>query len=78
MRIGASLLLIAIGAILKFAVTKHINGIDIQVVGVILMIVGIIGLLFDLVLWGTRRRTVVSHQPGATYVSQPGDPIERY
>jgi Domain of unknown function (DUF6458) len=78
MRIGASLLLIAIGAILKFAVTKEVNGIDIQTVGVILMIVGIIGLLFDLVMWGTRRRTVVTRQPGATYVSQPGDPIERY
>jgi hypothetical protein len=78
MRIGASLFLIAIGAILKFAVTKHVNGIDLQVVGVILMIIGIIGLIFDLALWGTRRRTVVTRQPGVTYVSQPGDPIERY
>jgi Domain of unknown function (DUF6458) len=78
MRIGASLFLIAIGAILKFAVTTHVDGVDLQVVGVILMIVGIVGLLFDLVLWGTRRRTVVTREPGVTYVSQPGDPIERY
>jgi hypothetical protein len=78
MRIGASLFLIALGAILKFAVTKHFSGIDLQVVGVILMIVGIIGLLFDLALWGTRRRTVVTREPGVTYVSQPGEPLDRY
>ena len=78
MRIGASLFLIAVGAILKFAVTKHFNGFDVQTVGVILMIIGIVGLLFDLVLWGTRRRTtVISHggyvAPGAPYVA-PGTP----
>ena len=78
MRIGASLFLIAIGAILKWAITAHIDGVNLGVVGVILMIVGIIGLLFDLALWGTRRRTVVTRRPGATYVSEPGDPIERW
>jgi hypothetical protein len=78
MRIGASLFLIAIGAILKFAVTKHVSGIDLAVVGVILMIIGIVGLVLELVLWSTRRsRTaVVTRAPGATYV-QPGDPIDR-
>jgi hypothetical protein len=78
MRIGASLFLIAIGAILKWAITAHVNGVDLQVVGVILMVVGIIGLAFDLVLWGTRRRTVVTRRPGTTYVEQPGEPIERW
>lgn len=78
MRIGASLFLIAVGAILKFAITAHVNGIDLGAVGVILMIVGVIGLLFDLVLWGTRRRTVIEHRPGVTYVSEPGEPIDRY
>jgi uncharacterized protein DUF6458 len=78
MRIGASLFLIAIGAILKFAVTTHVDGVDLQVVGVILMVIGIVGLIFDLALWGTRRRTVVTREPGVTYVSQPGEPIERY
>jgi len=77
MRIGASLFLIALGAILKFAVNKHVNGIDINTVGVILMVVGIIGLLLELLLWTNRRRTtVVSQQPGVTYV-QPSDPIDR-
>lgn len=68
MRIGASLLLIAIGAILKFAVTKHFSGINIQTVGVVLMIIGIVGLVFELILWGTRRRTTVIQSPAAPYV----------
>ena len=78
MRIGASLFLIALGAILKWAVTASVHGINLHVVGVILMIVGIVGLLFDLIMWGTRRRTVVTREPGVTYVSEPGAPIERY
>ena len=78
MRIGASLFLIALGAILKFAVTAHASGIDLQVVGVILMIIGIVGLAFDVALWSTRRRTVVTSEPNATYVSEPGQPLERY
>lgn len=72
MRIGASLFLIAIGAILKFAVTKKISGVDISTVGIVLMIVGVIGLLISLILLTTRRRTDVIHEPGAagrtTYV----------
>jgi heme/copper-type cytochrome/quinol oxidase subunit 2 len=84
MRIGASLFLIALGAILKYAVTKHFNDINVQTMGVILMIVGIVGLLIELFLWSNRRRTtVVTRQPGVTYVqpadpyAQPGDPIDR-
>jgi hypothetical protein len=48
--IGTSLFLIAIGAILKYAVTAHVSGIDIQTVGVILMVVGVIGLILGLYL----------------------------
>src|SRR5690349_5740546 len=59
MRIGASLVLIAIGAILKFAITKHFNGINVQTVGVVLMIIGIAGLAFSLILLSTRRRSTV-------------------
>lgn len=67
MRIGASLMLIAVGAILKFAVTKHVSGINIQTVGVVLMIIGIAGLVFELIMWGTRRRTTVVDS-GMAYV----------
>ena len=54
-----SLFLIAAGAILKFAITDGISGIDLEVVGVILMIVGVIGLLISLLymsLWADRSR----------------------
>ena len=59
MTIGMSLFLIAAGAILKFAITDGISGIDLGTVGVILMIVGIIGLLISLLymsLWADRSR----------------------
>lgn len=59
MRIGASLVLIAIGAILKFAVTASVSGVDLGMIGVILMIIGGIGLLISLILMATRRRTDV-------------------
>lgn len=48
MATGTSLLLIAIGAILAFAVNYTVSGVDIQAIGAILMIVGIIGLVFSL------------------------------
>jgi len=59
MTIGTSIVLIAIGAILKYAVTADVDAIDIQVVGTILMIVGILGLaislLYTFVLADRRR-----------------------
>jgi Domain of unknown function (DUF6458) len=65
MTIGASLFLIAVGAILNFAVTATVAGIDIQTVGVILMIVGGFGLLFGIVLIGmASRRGVPPSSPG--------------
>jgi Domain of unknown function (DUF6458) len=66
MYIGTSLFLIALGAILKFAVTATVAGIDVQTAGVILMVVGVLGLLISLALmtvWSDRRRRadVVEH-----------------
>lgn len=58
MSIGASLFLIAVGAILAFAVTADVSGVDIQVVGWILMAAGGLGLLVSLLFWswgGPRR-----------------------
>jgi hypothetical protein len=49
MTIGTSLFLIAVGAILKWAVTWTVAGIDLHVAGVILIIVGVVGLLIGLV-----------------------------
>lgn len=58
MGVGTSIVLIAIGAILKFAVTASIGGVELETVGVILMVVGVIGLLVSLIwmVLATRRR----------------------
>ena len=50
MTIGASIFLAAVGAILRFAVTGDVSGIDIQTVGTILIVAGIVGLLIGLAL----------------------------
>jgi hypothetical protein len=61
--------------VLKFAVTKSINGISLGTVGVILMIVGAVGLAITLVLMSTRRRTdVVYGRNGVSYVEPAADP----
>ena len=60
MGIGTSVFLIAVGAILKFAVTATVTGISVQTVGTILMIVGVVGLLISLFwLMSADRRGVV-------------------
>ncbi len=58
---GGSLTLIAIGAILYWAVTYHIAGVNLHMVGLILMAIGVIGLLFSLVSvsGGWRRRRLL-------------------
>jgi Flp pilus assembly protein protease CpaA len=57
MTIGISLFAIALGAILKFAVTAQAAGIDLAVVGVILMVVGGIGLCVGLWLYVADRES---------------------
>ena len=56
MGIGVSIFLIALGAILTFATNVALSGLDLNVVGVILMVVGAVGLLTTLLIWGPRRR----------------------
>jgi hypothetical protein len=70
MGVGVSLLLIAAGAILIWAVDATVSGLSIHAVGVILLVVGIIGLVLSLVFWsswggfgGARRTTVVDDGP---------------
>ena len=66
MALGTSLFLIAVGAILRYAVSDSLSGIDIPTIGLILMIVGIVGLLislFTMTLWDRdRRRGVVEER----------------
>ena len=73
MGIGVSLLLIAAGAILIWGVTGELAGVDVDAIGVILMIVGAAGLLLSLMFWsswggpgyfgGRRRATYVEDGP---------------
>ncbi|GAB7189351.1 hypothetical protein NUM3379_00570 [Kineococcus sp. NUM-3379] len=60
MRLGSAIVLIAIGAILAFAVTLDISGIDLSTVGWILMIVGVLGLVLEIAFFAPRRRRVSS------------------
>jgi len=61
MGIGTSIFLIALGAILRFAVTATVSGINIATVGTILLVVGVVGLIISLLymtLWTDRSRPV--------------------
>jgi hypothetical protein len=59
MATGISLFFLAVGAILTFAVSTPVNGVDLDTVGVILMVIGLLGMLFSLVLWDSwTPRTV--------------------
>lgn len=55
MYIGSSIFLIAVGAILRWAVSWDVSGFNVQLAGLIIFLVGILGLLLSLVLWFTRR-----------------------
>ena len=53
MGLGVSILLIAAGAILAFAINKDVSGVDIQTIGWILLIVGIVGAVLSMIFWST-------------------------
>jgi hypothetical protein len=69
MSVGASLFLIAGGAILRFAVHKRdVSFVDVQTVGVILLVIGVIGLIISLLymfLWADRNRGYADDRPVA-------------
>jgi hypothetical protein len=81
-RIGLSLILLAAGAVLTWGVTATVSGVNIHVVGVILMAVGALGIVLSLIALSTaggasgiRRRDVVTDSSGEqtvrdTYTSQ--------
>jgi hypothetical protein len=71
MTIGTSIFLIAVGAVLKFAVTATVAGISIQTAGLILMLVGVLGLVIGLFMLASQRRS------GTREVSYEDRPLYR-
>ena len=71
MGIGISLFLIAAGAILNFAVSKTVDGVALDTVGIILMIVGAGGLVISLAVLGTARA-----REGRTTVVRATTPVQ--
>lgn len=76
MGLGVGLFLIAVGAILTFAVNATVSGVDIDVVGWILMGIGLVGILLSLMYWSSwggpgyfsrRRTTYVDDAPPPGY-----------
>ena len=76
MGIGVSILLIAVGAILIWGVTGEVAGFDIDAIGVILLVVGVLGIVISMIFWSSwggpgawssRRRT--------TYVDDGPPPV---
>lgn len=57
MRLGTAIVLLALGAILTFAVRVSVSGLDLRVVGWILMIAGALGIVLELAVWGPRQRS---------------------
>jgi hypothetical protein len=70
---GVSIVLIAVGAVLAWAVSASTSGVNVHTVGYILLVVGIVGLLLSMVFWSSwagpgyfsRRRTMVEGRPAA-------------
>jgi hypothetical protein len=76
MGVGTSLVVFAVGAVLRFAVTVATPGFNLHTIGIILMIVGAVGFVLSLAFWGSwggfgggptrRRRTVVEGPSGVS------------
>src|SRR5688500_5676132 len=76
MRLGTAIVLLALGAILAFALRVDLSGIDLQLVGWILMIVGALGIVLELAVWGPRNRRRVTHSEGYA-APAAGAPVQR-
>lgn len=70
MGIGVGIFLIAVGAILAFAVDAEANGVDISAVGFILIGAGVLGVLLDLIVFAPRRRDVAGPGGGGAVVEE--------
>ena len=81
MGIGGSIFLIALGAILAFAVDASIGFLDLYIVGWVLMLAGLVGLILTMWFWRSRRQTVVRPTTQGEVVEEyrevrrPGPPV---
>jgi hypothetical protein len=84
MGLGTSIFLIAVGAILKFAVDVQNENVDIETVGAILMVVGIVGAVLSMFFWSTwggfgagtsRSRTVIDDAGAAPVAPVDAAPV---
>jgi hypothetical protein len=75
MRLGTGIVLLALGAILTFALNVDVSGLDLQVVGWILMIVGALGIVLELAVWGPRQRRVTHTRDD--YATPAAGPVRR-
>jgi hypothetical protein len=73
MGIGVGLVLVAIGAVLAFAVHAVVSGVDIRTVGVILMAVGFVGVVIDLAIFAPRRRSVTTYASTTPAAAAPAE-----
>jgi hypothetical protein len=70
MGLGVSLFVIAVGAILTWAVNASVSGLELNTIGVILMIVGVVGLVLSIIFWSSwggiagSRRTITHVEDG--------------
>ena len=86
MGLGFSLFLVAVGAILRFAVGADADGVNLQTVGLILMIVGAVGVVLSLIFWTSwggfhRSESVTTRtgtEPGGRPVVEQQVTEERY
>lgn len=81
MKIGAALVLLAVGAILRFAiVTTSTHGVDLRVIGDILMIVGVLGLIIWLIVWApwAARSRRTPYPPPRTRMEEEEDRMAAY
>ena len=84
MGVGASLFLIAVGAVMAFAVHVHnTSGFDINTIGVILMVVGVLGMVLSMLFWsswggfGRRDTMVIDRSPRRRVVEYDDAPVRR-
>ena len=81
MGIGTSLVLIAIGAILRFAISVSAHGFSVHTIGVILMIVGVVGLVISLLwvmVWRDRRTRYAARDVPPGYAERDVPPADPY